>query len=97
MKTWDPVNVGDKYVGARLKSLSAGSSIEIRLMGVDRDGKFSEPSTFAMETSRPWHMPSWVWTVCWSIALAAVLFGLYRIREGYWDPTWKPLRRLLRL
>lgn len=97
MKNWEPVNAGDKFVGARLKSLSPESHIEIRLMGVDRDGKVSEPSMFAMETMAAHRWPSWIWEAA-SVTVLLLLFGaLYCIREGYWEPQWEPLRNLLRL
>jgi hypothetical protein len=97
VKDWEAVDAGEHYVGARFKSLPSGTHIEVRIMGVDRDGKVAEPVVFAMETRTPWQVPSWVWQVFWGFALAVVLAGLYRIREGYWDPAWRPLRRLLRL
>jgi hypothetical protein len=97
VKNWEPVNAGDKFVGARLKSLSPNSRVEIRLMGVDRDGKVSEPSTFAMETMAASRWPSWIWQVSLVSGLLLVFGGLYLIREGYWEPQWSPLRKALRL
>lgn len=96
-KAWEPVNLGERLVGAKLKSLRPASQIEVRIMGVDRDGKFSEPSIFAMTTAAVWRMPSWIWHVSLGLVLVVILVGLYSIREGYWDPQWSPLRRMLRL
>jgi hypothetical protein len=96
-KNWEPVKLEDDHVGAKLKGLPASARIEIRLMGVDGDGRVSEPSTFAMETSPATSTSPWVWRLGISAVLLAALYGLYRIREGYWDPQWPWVRKLLRL
>ena len=85
-KSWEPVRVDADRIGIRLHTLSEGSQIEIRIMGVDRDGKFSEPSfPLALETLPAWQIPFWFWELLVVVALVIAIYYLVRIRRGDFD------------
>jgi hypothetical protein len=72
----------DKVV-ARVHSLRPATQYELRIRGVDRDGKFSEPSpAFVVTTPEPWRVPPWVWRSLMIVALLVVIYMLYRARRG---------------
>lgn len=82
-KTWEPVPVAADKIGIRLHTLPEAAQIEIRIMGVDRDGKLSPSSTpLVLETLSVWHIPPWFWYLLIIIALVVVIYYLIRIRRG---------------
>lgn len=82
-KTWEPLPTGSDKAGIRLHTLPEASQIEIRIMGVDRDGKYSEPSLpIMLETLSAWAIPYWFWYVLVVVALVTVIYYLIRIRRG---------------
>ena len=87
LRDWKPVDAGADRVAANLHSLPVASQIDIRIMGVDREGKMSEPGMFHLSTAERWKMPSWVWRTLLVTGLLAALYVLYRIRRG--DLEWK--------
>lgn len=81
---WKPVEGGaaDK-VTVQLHSLRPGAQYEFRIMGVDRDGKLSEPSPrMLFSTKEPWRIPSGLWRTLMVVALGLVVYILYRVRRG---------------
>ncbi len=82
-KTWEPVPTDADKISIRLHTLPEASQIEIRLMGVDRDGKFSEPSLpFTLTTLLPWQIPFWFWEFLTVVVLLIAIYYLVRIRRG---------------
>lgn len=82
-KTWEPVPVDADKIGIRLHTLPEAAQIEIRIMGVDRDGKFSPSSNaLVLETLSAWHLPPWFWYLLIVVALVIVIYYLIRIRRG---------------
>jgi hypothetical protein len=70
----------------RITKLVPNSRYEFRVLGVDENGKVSEPSDIHFfSTAPPWHFP-W-WTTQALVALALVIFAyIYvRIRRGDWE------------
>ncbi len=83
LKTWEPVQTEPDKVSIRLHTLAEASQIEIRIMGVDRDGKVSEPSLpLPLATLSAWSIPSWFWNLLVVIALLTAIYYLVRIRRG---------------
>ncbi|CAN5784141.1 hypothetical protein BH11VER1_BH11VER1_39480 [soil metagenome] len=81
---WKPVEGGpaDKVM-VKLHSLRPGAQYEFRIMGVDRDGKISEPSPRMLFTTKEsWRIPSWLWRTFMVLALGLVVYVLYRVRRG---------------
>jgi hypothetical protein len=88
LKNWKIVDGGAKRVAARIEPLPAGSQIELRIMGVDRDEKVAEPSPgFLLTTTAAWSIPSWVWRALLILLLAAAIYVLNKMRLGEWQ--WK--------
>ncbi|MEY4483705.1 MAG: hypothetical protein RL693_1157 [Verrucomicrobiota bacterium] len=84
---WKPVEGGpaDK-VTVKLQPLKAGAQYEFRVMGVDRDGKVSEPSPrMLFATKESWRLPSWLWRTLLAVALGLVAYVLHRVRRGDFD------------
>jgi hypothetical protein len=89
VKVWSPLNnwklvdLDSDRVGVRIHALKPASQFEIRIMGVDRDGKFSQPSPVCLiSTAAAWRMPSWVWRTLFVLGLLLILYVLYRYRRG---------------
>ncbi|WP_172683097.1 fibronectin type III domain-containing protein [Verrucomicrobium spinosum] len=89
IKTWNRVNHwktvsgdNDKVV-VKVLALRPASQYEMRVRGVDRDGKFSEPSPiFVVTTPEPWRVPAWAWRGMLVSALLVVIYMLWRARRG---------------
>lgn len=89
IKTWNRVNHwktvsgdNDKVV-VKVLALRPASQYEMRVRGVDRDGKFSEPSpVFVVTTPEPWRVPAWAWRGMLVSALLVVIYMLWRARRG---------------
>ncbi|MEI6535689.1 MAG: hypothetical protein WCN98_10145, partial [Verrucomicrobiaceae bacterium] len=82
-KSWEPVDAGTDKIAIRLHTLPDAAKIEIRIMGVDREGKVSEPSApIILETLPSWKFPSWFWNLLIAVALLVVVYYLVRIRRG---------------
>ncbi|RBP47933.1 fibronectin type III domain protein [Roseimicrobium gellanilyticum] len=82
-QNWKPAEVGDERIGIRLFALRPGEQYEMRVMGVDREGKFSKPSDPIL-TSTPdsWRVPAWAWRLMIVGALSLVGYVLFRMRRG---------------
>ncbi|HEY2573816.1 MAG TPA: hypothetical protein VGH65_07095 [Verrucomicrobiaceae bacterium] len=91
LKNWKLVNGGSDRVTALIDPLPPSVQIELRIMGVDRDEKISEPSPgFVMTTAESWRIPSWLWQVMAAVLLTGLAYVLNKIRLGEWE--WR-LRR----
>lgn len=80
---WKPVETEKDQVGIRLFGLRPAEQYEIRVMGVDREGKVSRPSnTVLTSTSDSWRVPAWAWRLMIVGALGLVGYVLFRVRRG---------------
>lgn len=87
INNWKLVEGGDpNKITVRLVSLKPASQYEIRVMGVDRDGKVSEPSPqMLFATAESWRVPAWIWRTLLVVALGLVAYILHRVRRGDFD------------
>ncbi len=70
----------------RVSNLQPSTRYEFRLLGVDKDGKVSEPSDIHFfATAEPWRWPAWTWQALVGVALLIFLFVYSRIKRGTWD------------
>ena len=92
IKTWrEAANVEDVGGKAglhtvRMSQLTPETRYEVRVLGVDEDGKVSQPSDiYAFATAPPWRMPPWAWQAVVGAALLLFIFVFFRIRRGKWE------------
>lgn len=82
-RDWETASADGDNVAIRLLGLQPATLYEIRVMGVDREGKVSEPAeSILIQTAQPWQIPSWVWRLFIVAALFFVGYRLYRMRRG---------------
>jgi hypothetical protein len=92
LKNWKIVEGGAGRVTALIDHLPPAAQIELRIMGVDRDGKISEPSpSFIITTAEAWRIPSWFWRALAVVLCSMAMYVLNKMRLGEWQ--WKSLRR----
>lgn len=83
---WKLVDAGTDKVSIRIHSLKPSSQFDMRIMAVDRDGKFSTPSSnCVIRTAAPWRMPTWVWQLLSAAGLALAIYVFRRYRRGGFD------------
>ena len=92
LKAWHEMPNVEKIAGeagkhtVRITKLLPGSNYEFRVLGVDKDGKVSEPSDIhRFSTGKPWRWPSWTWQALVALALVIFLFVYYRLKRGKWE------------
>lgn len=92
LKAWRPMpNIepikSDKGIHQiRIGKLTPDSRYELRVLGVDEEGKVSEPSDIHIfSTPPPWRLPWWTWQVLAVIALGIMVFIFVRIKRGDWE------------
>jgi hypothetical protein len=91
VKVWSPMNNwkfldGDAgRVTVEINSLRPGTQFDVRIMGVDREGKFSRPGIFTLATSVPQPLSPWFWIFLIVAALGITLYILLRVRDGELD------------
>lgn len=69
----------------RVTKLVPGSRYEVRVLGVDEEGKVSEPSDiYGFATATPWRPPSWWWQGLVAFALAIFIFIYVKLKRGSW-------------
>lgn len=91
LKNWKIVDGGENRVAVLIDSLPAAARFELRIMGVDRDEKVSEPSPgFIITTSDRWRVPEWFWRTLVVGVLLVAAYVLNKMRLGEWQ--WR-LRR----
>lgn len=80
---WKPEEVGSDKIGVRLFGLRPAGQYELRILGVDREGKYSKPSEAVLvATSDAWRVPAWAWRLMIVGALGLVGYVLFRVRRG---------------
>jgi hypothetical protein len=80
---WKLVDAEKDQVGVRLFGLRPAEQYEVRIMGVDREGKVSKPSNSVLtSTSDTWRVPTWAWRLMIVGALSLVGYVLFRVRRG---------------
>jgi hypothetical protein len=80
IKEWTAVPAPDGSSAARIEGLSPGARYELRVTGVDADGKYSKASTSVLvSTLPPFRMPPWLWVVLAGLVTIAGLM-IYRQR-----------------
>jgi hypothetical protein len=88
MKVWEDVKNWTKapappgIVGARLEGLEPGKEYELRVIGVDDEGKFSPSSDLLrVMTLPPFHFPMWGWFAIIGGLLGIVALVVLRVRD----------------
>lgn len=80
---WKLVGTDSGKVSVRLFGLKPASQNEFRVMGLDREGKISEPSEpLVASTNEPWRVPAWAWRLLIVAALGTIAYVLFRVRRG---------------
>ncbi|HSI63346.1 MAG TPA: fibronectin type III domain-containing protein [Candidatus Saccharimonadia bacterium] len=80
---WKLVEAEKERIGIRLFGLRPAEQYEMRVMGVDREGKVSKPSNSVLtNTSDTWRVPAWAWRLMIVGALGLVGYVLFRVRRG---------------
>ncbi|TLD69435.1 hypothetical protein FEM03_17480 [Phragmitibacter flavus] len=84
ISNWSPAEGGDAdKISVNVNALRPGLQYEFRVVGVDQEGKVSEPSPSIMVSTLPaWRVPAWVWRVLVAGALGMVFYILFRVRRG---------------
>lgn len=92
LKAWRPIpnverlKADDGNYKVRIDALAPESKYELRVLGVDEEGKFSEPSDIHIfSTASPWRLPSWTWQALAAIALGIMIFVYTRVKSGQWQ------------
>jgi hypothetical protein len=82
-ENWKLLSGKPDWISVQLQKLTPSSQMELRIMAVDRDGKFSEPSPICLVSTNPaWQVPTWVWRMLIVAALSVALYYLYRYKRG---------------
>lgn len=82
-REWELIDVASDKVGMRVHGLQPSTVYELRVMGIDREGKIAEPETsIFLETEPPWRLSPWFWRILILVVLGFVGRFLYRLRQG---------------
>lgn len=80
---WKPAEAEGERIAIRLFGLRPAEQYEMRIMGVDREGKVSKPSKpLLAHTPDTWRVPAWAWRLMIVGALCLVGYVLFRVRRG---------------
>lgn len=80
---WELVDADPEKIALRLRNLQPSTVYEVRVMGVDREGKLAEPeATLIFETEAPWRLSPWFWRLLILVVLGVIGRYLYRLRQG---------------
>lgn len=84
---WTPMKgPKDGLAAAKLTGLEPETQYELRVLGVDKDGKFSDPSSIVqVMTASPFRLPAWTWQLLIALLLLAVAYTGYQLRQGDWQ------------
>lgn len=79
---WKPLTVPAGTSAARIEGLDPDTEYELRVLGVDHEGKFSPSSDLLrVFTQPPFIIPGWVWQLLIGVILAAGVMVTRRVRE----------------
>ncbi len=92
LKTWKPFtewkrekSPGQGLTAARLTELTPETRYEFRVLGIDKEGKFSTPSSIVqVATASPFRLPGWTWQVLTALILLAIAYTGYQFKQGEW-------------
>ncbi len=86
LKNWKTVDGGAGRVAVLIEPLPSSAQFELRIMGVDRDGKVAEPSAgFIVTTDDARRIPAWFWRTLAISILAVATYILNKMRLGEWE------------
>lgn len=92
LKAWRPLPAVENEKGSggthivRLPGLIPSSQYELRVLGMDDQGKVSEPSDIhIIDTMAPARIPDWLWQVLAIVALSGIGFAGWRLKTGRWE------------
>lgn len=79
---WKPVPVPNGASAARIEGLQPDTGYELRVLGVDHDGKLSPSSDLLRVFTQPaFTIPGWVWQLLIGAVLAVTVMVFRRVRE----------------
>ena len=92
LKTWKPFtewkrekSPGQGLNAARLTGLTPDTQYELRVLGIDKEGKFSAPSSIVqVVTATPFRLPGWTWQVLTAFIFLAIAYVGYQFKQGDW-------------
>ncbi len=83
---WEPVEMPNGAVAARVSNLAPQTPYEFRVLGIDDEGKLSRASDIlTVTTAAPYSVPSWLWTLLITIIGAIIIVILRRVQAGHWQ------------
>ena len=93
LKVWKPHDAWEKVkspkqgiAAAKIADLTPETRYELRVLGIDKDGKFSRPSDIVqVETISPFRLPGWIWPALGAVILLAVVYTGYQLKQGDWQ------------
>lgn len=79
---WTPVTVPAGSAAAKIEGLLPDTEYELRVLGVDHEGKLSPSSDLLrVFTQPPFTIPGWVWQLLMGVVLAVAILVTRRVRE----------------
>ncbi|MDB6137655.1 MAG: fibronectin type protein [Verrucomicrobiaceae bacterium] len=93
LKVWKPYDSWETLkspqsglAAARVTGLTPETQYELRVLGIDHDGKFSAPSDIVqIATLSPFRLPGWTWPALGGVILLAVAYTTYQLKQGDWQ------------
>ncbi len=93
LKIWKPHDEWEKVkspksglTAAKVTGLNPETQYELRVLGIDSEGKFSRPSDIVqVATLSPFRLPGWIWPALGSVILLAVAYTGYQLKQGDWQ------------
>ena len=84
---WQPAKSPQQgLTAARLTGLKPDTQYELRVLGVDKEGKFSAPSSIVqVVTASPFHLPGWTWQFLIAVVFLALVYTGYQLKQGDWQ------------
>lgn len=93
LKVWKPHDEWEKVkspktglTAAKVTGLRPETQYELRVLGIDTEGKFSRPSDIVqVSTLSPFRLPAWIWPALGAVILLAVAYTGYQLKQGDWQ------------
>jgi len=84
---WQPAKSPQQgLTAARLTGLKPDTQYELRVLGIDKEGKFSAPSGIVqVVTASPFHLPGWTWQFLIAVVFLAIVYTGYQLKQGDWQ------------